>query len=231
MKKVALRLGAGALMVAGTFGIAGAASASGGNVIKVEIQDRCDPATFNALPPAGLGPGACAPFKERGGTTTFGDLLASLDPVAHTGSGAWRYTRTAFSLKPGDRIRVTNVGGEGHSFTEVPFFGGGCVDPLNQLTGLTTVAATCPDDFATVQGPGQSRENCRGRPPSMYSPAAAKSTVSCWRVSRRMASHRRSSVRTKPSCGACIWTSSARSRRRRTCAASLPIRGRTSATG
>jgi plastocyanin len=123
-----------------------------GHVVTVKAIDRCDPASFNA--PDALGPNACVPVKESGKTVTFSQLLASFDPVNHTASPAWRFSRTEFEIEKGDTIHVVNVGGEAHSFTEVPFFGGGCVDQVNAPLGLTKVAATCPRDFSTVRPPG-----------------------------------------------------------------------------
>ena len=122
-----------------------------GHVIKVKMLDKCDPVSFNLA----LGPGACSPVREARHPVTFDELLASFDPVAHTASPAWAFNRAEYDARPGDTLRVTNRGGEGHSFTEVPFFGGGCVDPINDALGLTgNVAANCPADFATVLPPG-----------------------------------------------------------------------------
>ena len=46
-------------------------------------------------------------------------------------------------MKVGDVLVATNRGGEIHTSTEVEEFGGGVVDQLNQLTGLTEVAPEC----------------------------------------------------------------------------------------
>ena len=57
-------------------------------------------------------------------------------------------------------MRVTNTGGEGHTFTEVTAFGGGFVPPLNGVGGplgtipLTPAAACVPPPGTTVVGPG-----------------------------------------------------------------------------
>ena len=54
-------------------------------------------------------------------------------------------------MSVGQMLMATNKGGETHTFTEVDEFGGGIVDQLNQLSGLTTVAPECsaltPRDF------------------------------------------------------------------------------------
>ena len=143
------------------FGVA-PASADGGDhgdhgdheVVNIRAIDKCDPVSFNAA----LGDGACTPVRPVKNPVTFGQLLASFDPVVHTASPAWRFSKTMIEIDKGDTIHVTNVGGEPHSFTEVPFFGGGCVDQLNALLGLTMVAANCPADFATVRPPGGSAD-------------------------------------------------------------------------
>lgn len=46
-------------------------------------------------------------------------------------------------VKVGELLVATNRGGEIHTFTEVDEFGGGVVDQLNQLSGLTEVAPEC----------------------------------------------------------------------------------------
>ena len=75
-----IAVAAGALLVAG---FAGTAAADGGAQTRsVTIVDRCDPATFNADPPAGVGPGTCvyAPGSNQRGTTTFREFVTSLNP-------------------------------------------------------------------------------------------------------------------------------------------------------
>lgn len=43
------------------------------------------------------------------------------------------------SLAAGGTLEGRDVGGEAHTFTEVANFGGGCIDFLNGLLGLTPV--------------------------------------------------------------------------------------------
>ena len=96
---------------------------------QVAVRDDCDPATFNQA----LGPGACV----GSGGTTFDALIGS---VATTGSHPkWRNNPTALTVQAGRTVSAFNKGGEAHTFTEVARFGGGCVDALNQLLGLTPV--------------------------------------------------------------------------------------------
>ena len=160
--KTAMRwFGATALAVASTFTAATVASADDGgsgkgHVVKVEMLDTCDPASFNRA----LGEGTCVPVKKRGKAVTFQQFLTQFDRGAHTGPPTWKFSKTELEIDEGDTLRVTNLGGEAHSFTEVPFFGGGCVPPLNDLTGLTDVVADCrPEaDLATIQAPGTTRD-------------------------------------------------------------------------
>jgi plastocyanin len=96
---------------------------------QVAVRDDCDPATFNAA----LGPGACV----GSGDTTFDELITS---VATTGAHPkWINNPNRLNVDAGKRVSAYNKGGEGHTFTEVAAFGGGCVDALNQLLGLTPV--------------------------------------------------------------------------------------------
>jgi hypothetical protein len=130
------------------------ANASSGSVILIKVEDRCDPATFNA---AGI-PGGCFPVKSRG-TVTFAELGATLNPVDF-GHDGWRFTRTDVSMKTTDRLRISYEGGELHSFTKVTAFGRGCVDPLNIPLGLPSAdnaaaaGTVCPNDLGTIRPPG-----------------------------------------------------------------------------
>ena len=81
---------------------------------KVRIQDRCDPATFNAV----LGDGVCT----KDGGTTFDEFLAELNPK-DGGDNHWRFKPKQTHLKPGGHLDIVNEGGETHSFTEVVDFG------------------------------------------------------------------------------------------------------------
>jgi plastocyanin len=126
---------------------------------KVKILDVCDPATFNAHPPVGPGLGVICDKDFHGGVTfeEFGELLT---PSAF-GHPAWRFNAPYLEIEPNEKVRVTNRGGEGHTFTEVSApegqspFGGGRVPGLNGPLGLTALPA-CAADVAPVIPPGDS---------------------------------------------------------------------------
>jgi plastocyanin len=97
---------------------------------QVQVLDDCDSATFNA---ALNDPNACV--KSDG--TTFDEFIGQLVTMGQ--APAWRFAPAKLSLAAGGSIDAYNRGGEFHTFTEVAAFGGGCVQPLNQILGLTPV--------------------------------------------------------------------------------------------
>jgi plastocyanin len=121
---------------------------------RVALADNCDPKTF----PAGL----CA-VLPRPGDTTFNQFIALLfSPLSPTvvGHPAWRFEPAYVDIKAQQTLRVTNSGGEAHTFTEVAAFGGGFVPLLNGVggpmgTSPLTIASECPAAAASgVLGPG-----------------------------------------------------------------------------
>ncbi|MDQ1626853.1 MAG: hypothetical protein QOI54_597 [Actinomycetota bacterium] len=109
---------AAALMSAPT---AGADDGHRGDAKRVRILDDCDPATFNEI----LGPEACV----GNGDTTFDEFVAEF--MAQGSVDKWRFKPDVFHVDAGDSLDVVNKGGEFHTFTEVPDFGGGCIPFLN----------------------------------------------------------------------------------------------------
>ena len=116
----------------------------------VTMMDACDPDTFNAPPPAGVGPGTCV----RSGGVQFASFLEELGK--HGVAGAWHFAPPNTSAKVGQVFVALNRGGEVHTFTEVEEFGGGIVPPLNDLSHNPVVARECaalePDDFVAPGG-------------------------------------------------------------------------------
>jgi plastocyanin len=129
----------------------------------VRVQDDCDPATFIAQVP---------PIPCVGeGRTTFNELIAEF--LATGAAKRWQFSRPEFNIDAGGTITATNVGGEFHSFTEVPRFGNGCVPPLNtgddppvvDCSVLATTGLNPGDSLqVTVSTPGTHRFQCMIHP-------------------------------------------------------------------
>jgi plastocyanin len=134
--RVLALVGAGlASMALATMGV-GSAFADSGR-LHIEMTDDCDPATFNAPPPAGVGPGTC-----RGdGDTTFAAFIAEL--TATKVAEDWVFDPSRETVRSNQKVVADNVGGEAHTFSCVTAFGGGVVPPLNQLSGNNTPAVPC----------------------------------------------------------------------------------------
>lgn len=107
---------------------------------KVALVDKCDPATFTA---GGL---SCAALPHPADVTLeeFRALLFS--PLIKTvvGHPAWRFEPSYLDIHVGQTLRVTNNGGEGHTFTEVTDFGGGSIPVLNGAVSPPAPAGTVP---------------------------------------------------------------------------------------
>ena len=143
-----LLAGAGAVALCLT--LTPAAGASGRN--EISTQDRCDPATFNAV----LGPGACV--AQGRGTVTFPKFLDKLN-AADGGHGAWRFSREDTHIDRGTSLHVANTGGETHSFTEVVSFGAATLpgtEPLNAALPAGTPAVVPAPGDPHFLGPGAS---------------------------------------------------------------------------
>jgi len=108
--------------------VAGTAGASG-DERHLNLLDACDGPSFNAA----IGPGTCA----RNGGVSFGTFISQLQSMGM--APAWRNSPGQMKLPAGGSIEAYNRGGEFHTFTEVANYGGGCVDVLNGILGLTAV--------------------------------------------------------------------------------------------
>jgi hypothetical protein len=121
------------------------ANASGSQHL-INMNDACDPATFNAA----VGPGACV----RQGGVTFAHFIAEL--TRNQSAGAWHFAPSVADAGVGETFLAVNRGGEVHTFTHVAAFGGGMVPPLNALSGNPNPAPESltleSDDFVAPGG-------------------------------------------------------------------------------
>jgi plastocyanin len=124
-RRLAMVAGLAALLVV----VPAVGSSAASATRQVQVLDDCEPASFNAA----IGPGTCV----KDGTTTFQEFIAQL--LAQGRAPAWRFAPAQLSLDPGGTLAAQNRGGEDHTFTEVANFGGGCIQALNDLLGLTPV--------------------------------------------------------------------------------------------
>ena len=152
-----------ASLVAAVLAVGSMAALTADDGLNIRLRDDCDPATFNAPPPAGVGPGTCV----GGGDTTFADFLAE-----HAETGAvdkWRFNNERAESDRGRPITLTNRGGETHTFTRVAQFGGGFVPPLTALPDGSTLplAPECAVAQGVPQPPG---------PNNLFVPAGATVT-------------------------------------------------------
>ena len=154
-RKIVLTLSAAALGLG--VGVVAPSGASAAPAATVRMHDNCEAASFNAV----FGDGTCV----GNGTTTVDDFLAQLN--ANGKAVGWTFRPGVVHVEKGDRIRAVDTGGEPHTFTRVAAFGGGCIDALNQILGLTPVpecsqsvtvgGKKVPKFAATLVTPGSSR--------------------------------------------------------------------------
>jgi len=124
------------------FGLAGGRAA---NNKVIDINDQCDPETFNAA----VGAGTCV--SSHAGVQ-FDNFIRELSKTQK--DGAWNFAPGEVRLRDGETFQAQNVGGEDHTFTEVEEFGGGIVPPLNILSGNPVPAPECLDPNLEFVHPG-----------------------------------------------------------------------------
>jgi hypothetical protein len=151
----------GYAVFAGVLTVAGVVASAQSGVQVFRVRDDCDPATFNAGPPAGPGAGViCNPNFD--GDITFAEFIEEL--TADQEVGHWRFQPDEKELDRGQRTVIdSREAGEFHTFTRVGEFGGGILFGLNALTFGVEDA---------ISGPGQTRPECgtSAIPPGPNSP-------------------------------------------------------------
>lgn len=117
------------------------APAQGRQDVLVNMNDACDPDSFNAA----VGEGTCV----RPGGMKFDRFIALLTQLGFV--GPWHFAPPNANVRVGQEFVAVNHGGEVHTFTEVEEFGGGIVPELNELAHVPDVAPECTaleeDDF------------------------------------------------------------------------------------
>ena len=127
------RTGAASCVAIGLILLGGNVAGQSPAVRVVNVLDRCDPVSFNAM----FGP-VC--FSDQPGVNvdTFLNVLGSAGQI-----GSWRFSPGTINLRNGQAFQPQNNGGEDHTFTEVDDFGGGFIQELNDLTGNPIPAPEC----------------------------------------------------------------------------------------
>ena len=100
---------------------------------RVNLQDQCDSASFNAA----LGAGTCI----KAGGITLSQFNAELSATKQ--AAEWLIVPATLTIRVGQSITAMNAGGETHTFTEVDNFGGGVVPSLNTASGNPNEAPEC----------------------------------------------------------------------------------------
>jgi hypothetical protein len=135
------------LALAGVVTALSGAALYSSSLTTVRLEDRCDPATFNAA----IGPGTCVGDRD----TTFDEFVAE---IAATGEARhWRFKEDEFHVRAGESVNSFNIGGESHTFTRVANFGGGFVPLLNDLSGAGAIVPECiptPNPQGQLVAPG-----------------------------------------------------------------------------
>jgi len=144
-RRVLLNLVCGTFLAVAGAGVVGLAA----DIRTLDVNDQCDPATFNAA----IGPGTCTGHNNGVPFDTFVSELTHSQQA-----GAWHMGPGVVQMRDGEALVARNTGGETHTFTEVEEFGGGFIDFLNQLSGNPVPAPECnPETNPEIQflNPGQ----------------------------------------------------------------------------
>lgn len=124
---------AGCISVGLAFAFAVTGATAGGLKV-IDINDQCDPTTFNNV----FGDGTCvAPHAG----VKFDNFIRELGQTQKV--GAWNFAPRQVRLRDGEAFQAENRGGEEHTFTEVDEFGGGFIQLLNDLSGNPVPAPEC----------------------------------------------------------------------------------------
>ncbi len=112
--------------------------------VQIVALDECDPVTFNAAPPAGVGADFCRNVALGASTKLEALFKKAADG---TPDPNWDFEPDTLRIKKGTPIVVTDQGGEPHTFTEVKRFGGGFIPGLN---GGEETVSECSGGFSNL---------------------------------------------------------------------------------
>ena len=118
------------------------------NDANISMMDNCsenDPAynAFGGCPEGAPFPGSRSYHGDVSADEFFALLFSPLAPGAQViGHPSWRNEPSYISIRAGQDVRVTNLGGRAHTFTKVANFGGGFVGLIN---GALEPAPECAD--------------------------------------------------------------------------------------
>jgi hypothetical protein len=107
-----------------------------GNAHNILLLDNCEEEDSDWDAVGGCPEGGAPGLQSYDGDVTldeFLELLTSpLTPAGHiVGHPSWRIDPSYITIQEGQALRVKNLGGRTHTFTEVEEFGGGFVGDLN----------------------------------------------------------------------------------------------------
>jgi len=117
---------------------------------KIALLDDCDP-RISAGWNTPTDPSQCIRREGAVSRSEFTMFLTSPFSAAVVGHPAWTIDPTYTKPEAGERLRVRNEGGRGHTFTEVANYGGGFIPVLN--IGVTP-APECLAAAGSIIPPG-----------------------------------------------------------------------------
>ena len=142
-----LSLGALLILGAAIYAVATPAGRSDDDTPKsIAIEDDCDPSD-----PAWAPTGGCANKRGDVRFAEFAGELSSPLSLSVVGHQAWQMEPAYLEITAGTKIKITNTGGRGHTFTEVAAYGGGKIPNPALNKGLTT-APECPGSVDIAPG-------------------------------------------------------------------------------
>jgi hypothetical protein len=121
-------------------------AAAGAGTEQITLMDDCDPDDPGWAPPPGC-------LHAKGSVSNAEFNLFRLSPLVGAGAvivghPSWRIEPGYVAVGLGDKLKITNLGGRPHTFTEVTNYGGGVVPPLNvglaQATECLAAATIAP---------------------------------------------------------------------------------------